>query len=285
MYNSDGFTRYISRDPDYVGSSGNPACCGGSIIWSGSDGCGGGDSAITAVTAKIGSSDIYPASGTTLHEGGYGIFSGWEACSYASAADITVSAYCLTNSVSQPQRSNGKIASSLMGQLQFSGTHACSGCCGSGAVYVTFSNGCGGTYAADYDVRRQFSNSYKVGYLYKCYQFYSGGWRYKPARAPLYCDGQSGAFDSGVFRGYYLTLEDCVSHISGTSAMGISGAGGCSGDLSGSTDCCWYSDNDQGGYDFRSRIYTVSGSICCDIETLNGGWVFSGTGNECCPSS
>jgi hypothetical protein len=285
QYNSDGSSRYVSRDPGYVGASSNPACCGGTIRWSGTDGCGGGDSAVTTITRKIGSSRIYPAAGSTLHENGYGSFSGWQACAYAAAANMTVSRSCLSNSVSQAQRSNGKISAGLMGPIRFSATHACSGCCGNGHVHVTFRNGCGGSYAADYNVRRSISNGNKIGYLYKCIRYYSFGWRYKPVRAPLYCDGRSGAFDSGVFGGYHSTLQGCLGQISGRSAMGISGAGGCRGDLTGSTACCWYSDNGGGGYGFRSRIHAVSGATCCNIETQNGAWVNSGTGARCCPST
>jgi hypothetical protein len=235
------------------------------------------------VNPRIGVSTIIPVSGTTIYENSSVTFSGSGACSYASQANLTVSVSCLTNTVGSLQRYDGYLRRSLIGQAQFSGTHPCSGCCGGGSISVTFNNGCGDTYSGIYDVRRHYSDGGLVGYLYKCQDYWSGlNHYYKVARANLYCNGTSGSF-SLPFGEYFLTLGECVSDIGGADARDITGAGGCGGSLSGSASCCWYSDNGLSGYNFRSRVYSVSGSRCCNIDTQNGAWVNSGSGNECCP--
>ncbi|MFZ5865067.1 MAG: hypothetical protein ACOYXY_04225 [Thermodesulfobacteriota bacterium] len=283
QYHSNGSTRFVTRDPAAVGSSGSPACCGGNIFWSGTDGCEGGDTGQTIINARIGSSTIIPASGSVLAEGTGYAFSGSGACSYSSSADLTIATSCLTNTSASLARYDGFVQRTLAGPLQFSGTHQCSGCCGSGSVSVSFSNGCGGTYSGRYDVRRTYSDSSQVGYVYKCRDVYSGSQHYyKPTRADLWCEGTSGSF-SDISAESHATLQECVSRISGTGAMHISGAAGCSGSLSGSTSCCWYSDNGLSGYDFRSKVYSSSGSRCCAVDTQSGAWVLSGSGASCCP--
>jgi len=284
QYHSNGFTRLITRDPGSAGSSGNSTCCGGSIVWGGTDGCGGGNNASTEVNARIGASTIIPASGTTFSEHGEGVFSGSGACSYATGADLGITRSCLTNSIASIERYDGYVKRRLTGQLTFSGTHACSGCCGAGSVSVSFNKGCDENYQASYFVRRSYSDAGLVGYAYRCQNYWAGGeLRYKIARANVYCNGTSGAFSMDVFGDYYTTLQECVSGIGGTNAPAIKGAGGCSGTLSGGTSCCWYSNNGLSGYDFRAGVYSVSGSRCCHLETQSGSWVFSGSGYTCCP--
>jgi len=283
QYHSNGVTRFVARDPASVGAEGSPACCGGSIFWSGADGCGGGDTAQTTIIPRIGSSTIIPASGSVLTEGNSYIFSGSGACSYSSSANLTITTSCLTNTPANLARYDGFLRRMIEGQLQFSGAHQCSGCCGSGSVSVSFANGCGGTYSGQYQVRRGYSDSSQVGYVYKCRDYYSGSQHYyRPTRAGLSCDGNSGSF-SDVSAESHATLQECVSSISGKAAIHISGAGGCSGSLSGSASCCWYSDNGFSGYDFRSKVYSSSGSRCCAVDTQSGAWVFSGSGASCCP--
>ncbi|MEJ2719193.1 MAG: hypothetical protein P8182_19010 [Deltaproteobacteria bacterium] len=175
QYASDGRSRFVTRDPGSVGSAGNPACCGGTVYWSGTDGCGAGNTGMTTVNARIGFSTILPPSGTTLWEYGYGIFSGSGACSYASGADLTITSSCLNNSVGALSRRYGYVNRRLLGQLQFQGTDGCSGCCGSGSVSVSFSNGCTGNYSADYPVRRHYSDSNQIGYAYRCKDYYLSG--------------------------------------------------------------------------------------------------------------
>jgi hypothetical protein len=283
-YHSDGVSRYVTRNPDPVGDSGNPACCGGEILWSGTDGCGSGASGTTVVVPKIAASTIVPASGTLLAEHAAAGFSGSGACSYSSGAALSAATSCLTNSLMDLERYDGYLRRRLLGNLSFSGTHACSGCCGNGTVTVTFSNGCGGTATATYDVRRAISDSNLAGYVFRCQDWWSGGARYyKAARADLRCNGTSGAFTL-PFGAFYSTLAQCVASISGRSGLEIAGAGGC-GALSGGSACCWYSDNRGSGYDFRSKVYSVSASRCCAMETTNGAWVFSGAGAKCCPTT
>lgn len=290
QYESDGSTRYVTREYDgEIGGSGNSTCCGGVIHWSGSDGCGSGATAQTPVQAKIGSSSIVPASGTELYENASYTFSGSGACSFTSTADMDLTKECLTNSTLSLYRYNGYMTRRFYGSLRFSGTHDCSGCCGAGEVHLNFSNGCGGELEADYHVRRPLAGTnHLVGYMYKCQRSYQTGygWVYKPMRADLRCQGTSGAFSSGFTGMYYVDLGECVSSVSGTGASEISGVGGClSASLSGGSDCCWYSDNGQSGSGFVSRIYSVSGSVCCDIEAEPGDsqWAYSGSGARCCP--
>lgn len=271
-----------------IGSASNPICCGASIQWRGTDGCGGASEAGQTVASRITSSQIIPESGTALYEYSGYFFSGSGACSYASAAGLTFSRSCLANSGGTLHRYDGYMTLYLGGPLTFSGTHHCSGCCGNGTLLIGFTNGCGGNYSASYQVTRNLepgASNDLVGRLYKCERFFRDapptGYYYRIARADLFCDEHQGGF-SYPFGGFYYTLDECVSGISGTQTANLSGAGGC-GNMSGGPSCCWYSDNGMEGTDFESRIAIVSGSKCCSLQVSNGGWIFSGTGNPCCP--
>jgi hypothetical protein len=165
--------------------------------------------------------------------------------------------------------------------LSFSSGHGCSGCCGRGSISVSFSNGCNGDLSGEYLVRRDHSDNNVIGYKYRCAL---SGANYKVVRNDLTCQGYSGA-DSYPIAGYYGDINDCVASISGASAINISGAGGCGGSLSGSSDCCFYSDNGLSSGDFVSRIYSVSENRCCHMENSNGAWVNSGAGEPCCPQT
>jgi hypothetical protein len=271
-----------------IGSSGNFMCCGVDIRWSGTDGCGDGDNVAYGVASRINGHEMRPASGATLYENSGYTFSGSDACSFSSAANLGLSVDCLTNAAGPLNRYNGYMTRTLGGPLHFSGTRACSGCCGSGAVYLSFSDGCGGQASSSYHVSRGLGpGAYAdtIGRSYKCERFYRTvppvGYYYRIARADLHCDGQAGS-PSYPFVSYYYTLDECVSGISGADAMNLSGAGGCA-NMSGGAECCWYSDNGLSGTDFESRVAVVSSSKCCNIETSNSTWIFSGTGNACCP--
>ncbi len=284
QYRSNGSTRYVTRDPVSIGSAGSSACCGGTIHWSGADGCGGGNSTTTAVSQKIGSSQIYvspaPRDGDTLLTGGSAYWvSGWEACSYAGAAALNVTPTCLSNSIGSLQASDGNLARQL-GSLLLSGTQECSGCCGSGSISVSFNNGCGQNDEASYYVRHDYSDTGLAGYMFRCVP--NGPSWYKVVRTLVNCDGSTGGDDTP----YLITepsLSGCISAISGTGGEAISGNMGCSGTLPGGAQCCWYSDNGEDGLDFRSKVFAVSGSRCCAIDEESGAWVSSGTGIQCCP--
>ncbi len=283
QYHSDGATRFVTRNPDYAGSAANPACCGGTIFWSGTDGCGGGDSNTTVVVKRIGSSAITPPSGTTLYENSGYTFSGGEACSYASSANLALSTTCVRDDMYDLQRFDGYVTRSLSGWLRFSGVHACSGCCGSGSLTLTFNNGCNEQITAKYQARRDLSDNDVAGYAFKCEQAYSGSnYYYLAKKANLYCNGSAPTGFRHVAGSSYGNIAACLDDISGATAAIIRGTEGCSGNSSG-TQCCWYSDNGQSGLDFQSRIYWVSGARCCSINTSNGAWAISGAGNECCP--
>ncbi|MBI4965359.1 MAG: hypothetical protein HY913_18935 [Desulfomonile tiedjei] len=289
-YSGSQSSRSVSRAVNgEIGSASKSMCCGAFIEWSGTDGCGGGDRNEQAIAGRITSSQISPASGTTLYESSGYVFSGSEACSYAADAGMTFSRSCLTNSGGTLNRYNGHMTLSLGGPLTFSGTHHCSGCCGNGALLIGFTNGCGGSYSASYQVARSLgpgAYSDVVGRVYKCESFFRSipptGYYYRVARADLYCAGQHGGF-SNPFGDYYYTLGECVSGISGAGAANLSGQGGC-GNMSGGPSCCWYSDNGMEGTAFESTIAVVSGSKCCNIPMSNGDWIFSGAGNPCCPA-
>jgi hypothetical protein len=288
QYHSNGFTRYVTRPPGPVGSAGNSACCGGSVIWEGTDGCGGYYDGSTVVYPRIGGSTVIPESGSILYEfSGYS-FRGSGACSTAAGADLTLIKDCIANTVMPLERSNGYLSRRFDGPLRFSGTDACSGCCGNGWIAVSFNDGCNGHHYATYEVKRPLApGAYAdvAGRLFRCEQFYRTtpptGTFYRIARADVHCDNSSGSF-SYPFGDYYYTLSECLSGISGGAAPNMGGAGGCGG-LSGGATCCLYTDNGQAGYDFRSRVVTVSGK-CCIIETENGAWINSGTGAQCCPN-
>jgi hypothetical protein len=288
-YSGTAYTRTLSRSlTGTIGGSGNSLCCGAIIQWSGTDGCGDGDAAGYLIPGRITGSSIRPASGTTLYENSSYTLSGIGACAFSSAADLGIDSDCLTLTPGPLYRYNGYMTRTLGGQLHFTGTDACSGCCGSGTVYLGFSNGCGGHANAVYQVRRPLAagaSSDTIGRSYQCEQFYRStpptGNFYRIARADLHCDGSVGS-PTYPFVSYFYTLEECVSGISGAAAMNLSGAGGCA-NIAGGTSCCWYADNGLSGTDFISSVAVVSGNKCCTIDTSNGRWIHSGTGNACCP--
>lgn len=277
-YYSNGYSRRIEGTPASIGSDVAPACCGGTIEWTGTDGCGSGGSGYTIVYSPIIASAVVPASGTQLTEGTLGNFSGSGACSNGSTADLNISVDCLTNSPSSLIRGPGYVARYLS-YLRYSGVHECSGCCGNGSVYVTFNNGCGGEYSGEYKVGRNISHYGYVGKMYRCIREYSFGWVYKVHEYDLKCHGWTSS-TSVKFPTPYLTVSDCVASISGASAMNITG--GC-GSLAHSGGCCRHANNGLSGTDFRGYIYSLSGAECCDLETNDGAWVFSGSGQPCCP--
>lgn len=281
QYQTAGGGRYVTRDAVSVGSPSAAGCCGGHIEWSGSDGCGGGAVASTTVHSPVTDIEIIPSSGTVLYESGAGSFSGLGACAASSSASMSVSGDCLVDSGSGIIEFDSFIRALLSGSLTFDSGDQCGSCCGSGSVYVSFNNGCGVELEAAYDVRRPYGVDPLVGYLFRCEDYNQS--YFKVARADLSCDGTIGAFTQPSSN-YYSTLEDCTANISGTSARDISGSPGCGGSLPGSSLCCFYSDNGLSGYEFRSRVYAVSGLTCCAIDLgVSGGWVNSGSGALCCP--
>jgi hypothetical protein len=282
-YHGGPGVRYVTRAPVSAGAANNPTCCGGSIQWSGTDGCGGGAGSNTSVNSPLSDSQIYMApaavSGNVVRPGTASYVSGWQACSYSTSVNLSVSTNCLSTSVGGIEVSDAKV-SRYLGLLNFSGTHNCSGCCGKGGLSVSFSNGCGVSRSGDYLVRRIYSDNNQVGYKYRCGL---SGSNYKIIRNDITCWGHSGS-DTYPIGGYYALVDDCVASISGANAINISGAGGCNGGLSGSLDCCFYSDNGLSGTSFVSRIVSIKGERCCEMETSNGAWVNSGAGQPCCPS-
>jgi len=289
QYHSNGSTRYITRPPGEVGSSGSSACCGGTIVWHGTDGCGGDYSASTTLYPKLGSSTILPPSGSRLYELYGGSFSGSGACSFAAGANMTSNKDCIVNSVNPVVRHNGHLSLSFDGPLVLSGTHSCSGCCGNGWIAIGFNNGCNGVHYATYDVKRPpatGASSDVVGRLFACEEFYRAepptGTFHRIARWDVSCDNSSGSV-SYPFGGFYYTLDDCMAAISGAASLAASGAGGC-GSLSGGSVCCLYTDNGLSGEELRSRVVSVSGNKCCTMEMGNAAWVNSGTGAACCPN-
>lgn len=276
--------RYITRDPYQAGSSSNPACCGGYIRWSGQDACGSGHSRNTSINTQLGSSQIYSSlltvSGNVVKVGYSFSVSGWQACSYSDSANLDVTPNCLANSPTGAVRTDSKI-SRYVGLLTFANNHSCSGCCGKGSVSVSFTNGCGGSDSKSYLVRRDYSDNGVIGYKYRC--ALSGSY-YKVVRNDITCRGFSG-MNTYPIGGYFYNIGDCIDSISGASAINISGAAGCNGSLTGSLYCCYYSDNGLNGTSFVSRIYSVSGSRCCEMETTGGSWVNSGASRPCCPQT
>ena len=274
-YQSDGLTRFIARIAPSIGSSGNPACCGGLIYWSGSDGCGDGAESITDVPPRIGASQLIPPPGQTLYENQIARFSGSGACSYASSADLDISSTCLTNSPGQLRRFDGYLRRDMGDSLRYSGVHECSGCCGSGSITVSFADGCGGVMSGEYSVRRPYSDSNPAGRAHWCAQTF--GNYYQVRHADVYCSGGSGLSQSGLV---YGTLGQCLAAISGAGATYTGGLYGCYGGQYTTQTCCLYTDNGQSGEDFMSWIHHVSGNRCCVITGENQSWIRNG--GDCC---
>ena len=289
VYHSDGVSRAISRELPVVGDVSNPACCGGKIEWIGDDGCGALRHGATVVSSNAQDMSVLPADGTILHENDPCSFTGQGACSYSNAAELDLETVCLDNSLTTLYRYDTALVRNVDLTLKFQDSHECGGCCGHGMINLSFANGCGSSMTASYPVKRPISQAaYQetIGRVFRCERFFRDftpiGYFYRVATADLRCDGSLGEF-SNPFPGYYVTLEECLTQIAGSTAPAFAGPIGCGGVIDGA-DCCFYSDNGLSGLEFMSRIVSVSGSRCCVIDTTNGAWINGGPNNGCCPN-
>ena len=289
VYSSDGATRFVTRAGPLIGDAGNPACCGGTIEWTATDGCASSNTGFTNVAAGIGASSVWPQDGTVLYEGDGYSFNGMGACSYSEAAGLGIQTECLANTPSDLYRFDGLLARNMDSTLAFHDEHACSGCCGNANVTLTFANGCGGVITANYPARRRLSDSSYVdvvGRVFKCERFFRSfapiGYYYRLAVADLTCDGNHGEV-SNPYGGYYIEIADCLALINGPSASAITGSMGCAS-LNGGESCCFYADNGMDGLEFTSSVVSVSGRKCCRFDTANGSWVNGGPAAGCCPN-
>ncbi|MGC8604234.1 MAG: hypothetical protein ACP5VS_11160, partial [Desulfomonilaceae bacterium] len=159
IYNSNGSDRRISRDQPSVGDAANPACCGGEIEWVATDGCGVIKRQTTMINAHVHDISVTPADGAILYENDGYSFVGFGACSYSNAADLNIETACLENGQTALYRIDSALVRNIDSTLRFENSHACSGCCGNGAVNLSFANGCGSFMTASYPVRRPLSQS------------------------------------------------------------------------------------------------------------------------------
>ncbi len=277
QYHSDGTTRFITRYPAYVNSALGSTCCGGTVNWTGYDGCGGSGQAQTTVQRAVPGSTLTPASGYQYLEGTSVTVYGSGACPEMPQADLDLTTSCLTNNQFALQSGTGYVRRSLSGTLRFTATHACSGCCGKGEIWVDFNNGCSGQYQAHYAVRRNTGGG--SGYTMKCVRvLISGQWRWKIYTATYSCTGSEGTWQSGAVP--FNDLTSCIQALDSPTDMDVSGqcyqfvpAGG----------CCWYWNNGLTDSGFQAYVFQASGTQCCQIGTTNGGWSISGQSN-CCPN-
>ena len=290
IYSSDGSSRKVSRNQPVVGASDNPACCGGFVEWTASDGCGGSRTETTSVNAHVADMSIAPLDGTTLYEGDGHTFTGMGACSYSDSAGLDIETVCLANGVSELYRFDSMLVRNIDSTLAFEASHACSGCCGGGMIYLSFNNGCGSVMTAAYPVRRALAptaSQETIGRAFRCERFFRDlapiGYFFRVAVADLRCDGSFGVFTNPL-PGYYESVEECLARITGPAAPEITGPAGAMAVMDAAT-CLFYSDNGEAaGLEFMSRIVSVKGERCCVIDTTNGSWINGGPGNGCCPN-
>ena len=279
--------RYYSGVAALTGGSGNSACCGGSITWAGTNGCGSGYALTRSWSRVAGAAGVLysPASGTVFSEGSSRFIYGSGLCSYTTPNPIALSGYCMNSfTPGAITRGDGLIQQST-GTLNFSGTHACSGCCGKGMVTGYLTNGCGSAATGrNWNVRRSYTNN-ASGLVLRCWQYPISGWF--PERAPYNCDGTSGFVFSGGLTGGFASLSLCNDEIATTKASGIDALRGACNLIgaSGSNKCCRKWDNGlaHDNPNFRSYVFQASGGQCCAYGTTNGAWIFSGL-STCCPN-
>jgi len=175
VYLSDGVYRYVSRKPASAGSSSNPACCGGSISWTGLDGCGGEKVRTTTVQPAISGYSFSPTDNSKLLNGVIYEFVANGACAYSDHASLELSSVCLNNHQGALIRQTGALKRSFTQALTLDSTPTCASCCGAGAVSLTFYNGCGGVAQASYTVRKGLNfnaSNLLVGKRFKCARYY-----------------------------------------------------------------------------------------------------------------
>lgn len=286
-YVSDGVERYVQRKPSSAGSSGNPACCGGFLEWRASDGCGSVKTKTTQVIRRLSGHSIQPASGSNLSDGATYEFSVLGVCSHADSAGLELSTVCLDNVQGPVSRLDGALKRGFGRSLTLTSSPDCSSCCGSGSVRLTFSDGCGGTGAANYSVRKGLSygaSSLLIGKKVRVARNYvaqpSPGYVYDLEMAPIYCDGGSGQY-SRAYWGSYSTVSACESQIKGAPAPFINSEKARSGLVNAST-CLFYTDNGQDGLSLVSMIFSVYDK-CCVMDSGNISWINRADASRCCP--
>ena len=284
QYLSNGTTRYIEGSGSF-GSSSVPACCGGTVRYSGTDGCGGSTYTDKTLAAKWSAGPAIATTSGMLEHQTTNTISGYDACTGSSTAALNFTPWTgLAETFQSTQTGTGTLTKST-GLLTFSGTQSYSGCCGSGSFTASFNNGCGGSTTRDYAVRRKYNlaASQQIGWVVQCYS--GGPGQYYVGKYALDCSGVASAGE--YVTGPFGTWNDCAARI----------------DASGDTDvqtvctttvgppcpsCCHYSNNGQTGQSLIAVLLCTSGNQCCNhgkyVAYPTKGWAISGA-TCCAPSS
>lgn len=288
VYLSDGVNRYVSRKPASAGSSSNPACCGGSISWTGADGCGGEKVRTTIIQPAISGHSFSPPDKSSLSEGVIYEFLANGACACSDHASLELSPVCLANHQGPLIRQTGALKRSFNQALTLDSTPPCASCCGAGAINLTFNNGCGGVAQASYTVRKGLNfnaSNLLVGKRFRCQRYYvidpSPRYVYDIEMAHVYCDGRTESY-SRVYDGVYSSATECASRINGSQAPLFTSDVALSG-LDDAGSCLFYSDNAQTQMSLVSGIFSVLDK-CCEPTWGNGVWIRRSDSSRCCPN-
>jgi len=282
----DVVNRYWEGTPGAVGSAGSPVCCGGTLTWSGTSGCGASDTDVKTIAKNVSGTPVITSdktpTGTVFYDNQDPIkFTATQICSTttgrATAANLTYATSCLATTWGAVQNMTGyldRTASAIT--LLTSGT--CNRCCGYGTLDVTATDGCGGSAVNNYQVQK-VRGSGTIGYQYHCALYYGSYYVWK--RTIACANGALGT--DAVDGGAYPSLTDCVNAINQATDSYILAQ--CAGTPCGT--CCRYMNNNGSGTGFLAELLCSSSSTqCCQwgsgSATLNKAWV-RGSSSTCCP--
>lgn len=286
-FDTDGTSmRVVTGSPGTVGSGAKPACCGGTITYTGTDGCGNSMDIERTIDPKISAGPTVQGglSGYVLRPATEYTISGLDACAYSDLAALTFqNKTCIDTTEGSVTPHAGYIDRTMDASLQASG--GCDACCGNGSFDAYFHNGCSGELTQGYTVRKAYTDgTTKVGWL--LYPKDLGSDQYEVWKRTFNCDGSENTDDVVAISGS-TDLATCLAKIDAYNDTDIPTLCDNPGTITTCTTCCRYCNNGASGVDFRAAIFCVgSHATCCTLpfeDPAGCGWVRGTKTTPCCP--
>jgi len=285
IYYSNGSTRYIQGTPGTIGGSSNPACCGASVNYSGSDGCGWNGVTGFYVPRKPAYPNYTPAAGT-LYAGSDITLQVTGACNKSGLASLTASGSGLiTGSWSATDYSQDGIIKKMLHTLSFSESFQYKGCCGNGQISSNWNDGCNYTGNRAWQVRNPASTPstlrgvrYRINYHDSYYYVQRSGMRCDGASDGSWVDVTSAA-DADTAKSFIDEVGDATIQTDKANPSLCPG------------NCGRYTNNNLSGISFEAALFCLDNTgwqtipICCTQPfTLNGAWAKQAS-STCCPNT
>jgi len=287
QYKSEGYTRYWEGTPGVIGSSTQPACCGATTSYSGSDGCGWSGGTYRTLARMPLAPAFTPASGT-LYAGSVATLQVTGACNQSSLASLSATGTGMNTATWQAtDKTTQNIIKKNLGSLAFLNSFQYKGCCGNGQIDSNWNDGCNQIGNRSWPVRNPASTASTLrGSIYRIYL--SGGYYYVQ-RSGLRCDGVSD--ESWVDVTAFNTIPEAIGYIDSAGDSQIINDSQEIAKCPANNVCSRYVNNGLSDINFQAAIYCVNNSgwqttpICCTIPfNSNGAWVYQNS-STCCSGS